>query len=256
MRELWAHRELLYFLIWGDLKLRYKQTVLGAAWAVIQPIITMVVFSVFLGKLAGVPSNGIPYPVFTFSALAPWTYFSNAFGQASLSLVRYERVIKKVYFPRLVVPSAAVLSGLVDFAVAMAVLLGIMLYYGITPGWAVVTLPFFIVLATLTAFGVSLWFAALNAKFRDVRYTVPFLIQIWLFLTPIAYPSSLVPKAWRPLYSLNPMTGVVEGFRWALVGGASVSGVSLLISTLTVLALLVGGMYYFRRMEQTFADVV
>jgi len=256
LRELWEYRELLYFLIWRDVKVRYKQTALGAAWAIIQPVFMMVVFSLFFGRLAKVPSDGIPYPVFTFCALIPWQLFANALTESSNSLVGNQNLITKVYFPRLVVPLSAVLSGVVDFAIAFVLLLVMMVYFGIVPTWAVVTLPVFILLEILTALGVGLWLSALNVQFRDVRYTISFLVQVWLFLTPVAYPSSIIPERWRVFYGLNPMTGVVEGFRWALLGKAAPSLSMLLVSILMVLAILIGGLYYFRRMEQTFADLV
>ena len=256
LRELWEYRELLYFFIWRDIKVRYKQTVLGAAWAIIQPFFTMVVFSIFFGRLAGIPSRGVPYPIFAYSALVPWMYFANALTQASNSLVAQERMITKVYFPRLLIPLASVLAGLVDFAIAFTVLLGMMFYYGIIPTVAVWTVPFFVLLATATALGVGLWLSALNVQYRDVRYAIGFLSQFWLFATPVAYPSSLVPQPWRVIYGLNPMAGVVEGFRWALLGQAQAPGPMLVVSLLTVVGLLAGGLYYFRRMEQTFADVV
>jgi lipopolysaccharide transport system permease protein len=255
-RELWDYRELLYFLTWRDVKVRYKQTALGAAWAIIQPLFMMLVFSLFFGRLAKIPSDGIPYPIFTFCALLPWQLFAHALTESSNSLVANERLITKVYFPRLVVPIAAVLGGLVDFAVAFAILLVMMLYYGIVPTWAIVTLPGFILLAVMTALGVGLWLSALNVKYRDVRYTINFLIQFWLFATPVAYPSSLVPAKWRALYGLNPMAGVVEGFRWALLGKTEAPGAMLWVSVAVVIVILIGGLYYFRRMEQEFADVV
>jgi lipopolysaccharide transport system permease protein len=256
LRELWDYRELLYFLTWRDVKVRYKQTALGAAWAIIQPLFMMLVFSLFFGRLAKIPSDGIPYPIFTFCALLPWQLFAHALTESSNSLVANERLITKVYFPRLVVPIAAVLGGLVDFAVAFAILLVMMLYYGIVPTWAIVTLPGFILLAVMTALGVGLWLSALNVKYRDVRYTINFLIQFWLFATPVAYPSSLVPEKWRALYGLNPMAGVVEGFRWALLGKQQAPGAMLWVSVAVVILILIGGLYYFRRMEQEFADVV
>jgi len=256
LRELWDYRELLYFLTWRDVKVRYKQTALGAAWAIIQPLFMMLVFSLFFGRLAGMPSDGIPYPIFTFCALLPWQLFAHALTESSNSLVANERLITKVYFPRLVVPIAAVLGGLVDFGVAFVILLGMMFYYGIVPTWAIVTLPGFILLAIMTALAVGLWLSALNVKYRDVRYTINFLVQFWLFATPIAYPSSLVPERWRPLYGLNPMAGVVEGFRWALLGKQQPPGAMLWVSVAVVILLLIGGLYYFRRMEQEFADVV
>lgn len=256
LKELWEYRELLYFLVWRDVKVRYKQTALGAAWAIIQPVMMMVVFSLFFGYLAKVPSDGIPYPIFTFCALLPWQLFAHALTESSNSLVANERLITKVYFPRLIVPIAAVLGGLVDFAVAFVILLVMMVYYGIVPTWAIVTLPGFILLAVMTALGVGLWLSALNVQYRDVRYTIGFLIQFWLFATPVAYSSSIVPESWRPLYGLNPMAGVVEGFRWALLGKSEPPGALLAVSVTVVILLLVGGLYYFRRMEQEFADVV
>jgi lipopolysaccharide transport system permease protein len=257
LRELWEYRELLYFLIWRDVKVRYKQTVLGAAWAIIQPFFTMVVFSVFFGNLAKVPSDGIPYPIFSYAALVPWTFFSNGLSQASNSLVGGARLIKKVYFPRLAMPIATVLGGVVDFLLAFIVLLGMMLYYGVMPTANVIWLPFFLMLALVTSLGVALWLSAMNVQFRDVRYTVPFLTQFWMFATPIAYSSSLIKNPLlRTLYGINPMTGVVEGFRWALLGADTAPGSIIIVSSLTALALLVSGMYYFRRMEKTFADVV
>jgi lipopolysaccharide transport system permease protein len=255
-RELWDYRELLYFLTWRDVKVRYKQTALGAAWAIIQPLFMMLVFSLFFGRLAKIPSDGIPYPIFTFCALLPWQLFAHALTESSNSLVANERLITKVYFPRLVVPIAAVLGGLVDFAIAFALLLLMMFYYGIVPTWAIVTLPGFLLLAVMTALGVGLWLSALNVKYRDVRYTINFLIQFWMFATPVAYPSSLVPAKWRALYGLNPMAGVVEGFRWALLGKQEAPGAMLWVSVAVVILILIGGLYYFRRMEQQFADVV
>jgi lipopolysaccharide transport system permease protein len=255
-RELWEYRELLYFLTWRDVKVRYKQTALGAAWAIIQPFFIMVVFSLFFGWLAKVPSDGIPYPLFTFCALLPWQLFAHALTESSNSLVANERLITKVYFPRLVVPISAVLGGLVDFAIAFVILLLMMVYYGTVPTWAILTLPGFILLAVLTALGVGLWLSALNVQYRDVRYTLNFLIQFWLFATPVAYPSSLIPERWRALYGLNPMAGVVEGFRWALLGKSEPPGSMLAVSIVVVILILVGGLFYFRRMEQQFADIV
>jgi lipopolysaccharide transport system permease protein len=254
--ELWEYRELLYFLVWRDVKVRYKQTALGAAWAVVQPLFMMLVFSLFFGLLAKVPSDGIAYPVFTFCALIPWQLFANALSEASNSLVGNQNLITKVYFARLVIPIAAVLSGLVDFLIAFVILLGMMLYYGIVPGWSIIALPGFILLAVLTALAVGLWLSALNVQYRDVRYTMSFLVQFWLFATPVAYSSSIVPEKWRALYGINPMAGVVEGFRWALLGKSQPPGAMLFVSASVVTVLLVGGLYYFRRMEQEFADIV
>ncbi len=255
LRDLWEYRELLYFLVWRDVKVRYKQTVLGAAWAVIQPFFTMVVFSLFFGRLAKVPSDGIPYPIFSYAALVPWTFFANGLNQATTGLVSHANLIKKVYFPRLSVPIARILAGLVDFVLAFIVLILMMFFYGIAPTANIVWLPFFLLLALVTSLGVGLWLSAMNVQFRDVGYTVPFIIQIWMFATPIAYPSSLLSEPWRTLYGINPMAGVVEGFRWALLG-TTAPGPIIIVSSFVALALLVSGTYYFRRMEKAFADVV
>lgn len=256
LQELWQYRELLYFLTWRDVAVRYKQTLLGAAWAIVQPVLTMVVFSVFFGKLAGMPSDGLPYPLFSFAALVPWSFFAGGLAQSSNSLVGSANLIRKVYFPRLVVPLGSVLSGAVDFALAFLVLLAMMAYYGVRPGLAVVALPFFFLLAFVTAVGAGLWLSALNVQFRDVRHIVPFLVQIWLFATPIAYPSSLIEGGWKLVFALNPMVGVVDGFRWSLLGGAERPGATILVSSLSAVLLTVSGAYTFRRMERTFADVV
>ena len=256
LADLWQYRELIYFLTWRDIKVRYKQTVLGGAWAIIQPFFTMVVFSIFFGRLAGIPSDGLPYPIFAYCALLPWQLFAHALTESSNSLVANERLITKVYFPRLVVPISAVLAGLLDFLVAFVVLIGMMMYYHIRPTAAVWTVPLFLLLAVGAALGVGLWLSALNVQYRDVRYTIPFLTQFWLFLTPVAYPSTLVPVSWRALYGLNPMAGVVEGFRWALLGKTEGPGALLAVSVAITIVILVGGLYYFRRMERTFADVV
>jgi len=256
LKELWEYRELLYFMAWRDIKVRYKQTVLGAAWAIIQPFFTMVVFSIFFGRLAKIPSDGIPYPIFAYAALVPWTFFANGLNNASNSLVGNANLIKKVYFPRLVVPISGIISGVVDFIVAFIVLVGMMLFYGTFPTVNIIWLPFLLLLAFITALGVGLWFSALNVQFRDVRYTVPFLIQFWLFASPIAYPSSLLSEPWRTVYGINPMVGVVEGFRWALLGTDTTPGPIIIVSTLVALMLLVSGVFFFRRMEKTFADVI
>jgi len=256
LTELWEYRELLYFLTWRDIKVRYKQTVLGAAWAVIQPFGMMLVFTVFFGRLVGVPSDGLPYPIFAYTALLPWQLFSRALTDASTSLVINERLITKVYFPRLLIPLSAVLASLVDFAIAFVLLLGMMVFYGIVPTGSVLMLPLFVLLALMTALGTGFWLSALNAQYRDVRYTLPFLTQFWLFATPVVYPSSLVPEQWRLLYGLNPMTGVVEGFRWALLGKTGAPDVMLAVSAIAVLATFIGGLYYFSRVEETLADVV
>lgn len=253
--KLWAYRELIYFFTWRDIKVRYKQTVMGVLWAIIQPVFTMVIFSLFFGGLAQVPSDDLPYPIFTFAALVPWTFFANALTQASNSLVNQIDMLKKVAFPRMTMPIATVLAGIVDFVLAFAVLLGMMLYYGVLPTINILWLPLFLLLAFITSLGVGLWFSAMNVQFRDVRYVVPFLTQAWLFATPIAYPSSLLSDTWRIVYGLNPMVGVVEGFRWALLGADTAPGPIIVVSAVVALVLLVSGAFYFRRMEKTFADI-
>ena len=254
--ELWEYRELLYFLIWRDVKVRYKQTLLGVAWAVLQPLFTMLLFSLFFGRLAKIPSDGAPYPIFSYTALVIWTFFANGLTQSSNSLITNANLIKKVYFPRLAVPVAAVLAGLVDFVPAFLILLGMMAYYGLYPTGQMVWLPAFLLLALVTALGVGMWLSALNVRFRDVRYTIPFIVQCWLFTTPIAYPSSLLPEPWKTWYGVNPMAGVVEGFRWALLGTGVAPGPMIAVSTVAALAVLVSGLFYFRRVEKTFADIV
>jgi lipopolysaccharide transport system permease protein len=256
LRDLWEYRELLYFLTWRDIKVRYKQTILGAAWAIIQPFFTMVIFSLFFGRLAKIPSDDIPYPIFSYAALVPWTFFANGLSQSSNSLVASANLLKKVYFPRLVIPISAVLGGAIDFGLAFIVLVGMMLWYGIVPTAAVFWLPLLLLLALVTALGAGLWLTAMNVQFRDVRYAVPFLVQAWMFATPIAYPSSLLDEPWRTLYGINPMAGVVEGFRWALLGTETAPGPIVIVSAVVAVALLISGAYYFRRMERTFADVV
>jgi lipopolysaccharide transport system permease protein len=256
LRELWEYRELLYFLIWRDIKVRYKQTALGAAWAVIQPFFTMVVFSLFFGHLAKVPSDGIPYPIFSFAALVPWTFFANGLSQSSNSLVGSASLITKVYFPRLIIPLASLFSGILDFLLAFIVLLGMMVYYGLMPTLNALWLPLFLLLALVTSLGVGLWLSALNVEYRDVRYVLPFITQCWLFATPIAYPSSLLHEPWHTIYGLNPMVGVVEGFRWALLRSNTAPGPIIAVSSTAALIILVTGAFYFRRMEKTFADIV
>jgi lipopolysaccharide transport system permease protein len=256
LKDLWEYRELLYFLAWRDIKIRYKQTVLGAAWAIIQPFFTMVVFSLFFGKLAKMPSDGIPYSLFSFAALVPWSLFSHGLNQSSNSLVGSAHLITKVYFPRMVIPLASIISGSLDFAISFIFLLGMMAVFGMFPTSNVIWLPLLVLLTFVTALGVGMWFSALNVQFRDVRYVVPFLTQVWLFATPIAYPSSLLTEPWRTVYGLNPMVGVVEGFRWALLSTSTAPGPIVIVSSLAALAILVGGAFYFRRMEKTFADVV
>lgn len=256
LRELWQFRELVYFFVWRDIKIRYKQTAIGAAWAVCQPLMTMAVFSLFFGRLAKIPSGGVPYPIFYFSALLPWTYFATSLQHATNSMVEQQRVITKVYFPRLALPLAGVLSGLLDFAIGFAAFLIMMLLYRIYPGRAILLLPAFLLLALATAAGVGLWLSALNAMYRDVFYVLPFLVQFWMFLSPVAYPSSLVPERWRWLYGLNPMAGVIEGFRWALTGKGQPPGLLLGVSAGAVIVVLIGGLIYFQKMEGTVADVV
>jgi lipopolysaccharide transport system permease protein len=254
--ELWAYRDLVYFFIWRDIKVRYKQTAIGAAWAILQPVLTMMVFSLFFGKLARIPSQGLPYPIFYYTALLPWMYFATAMQSATNVVVEQQRVITKIYFPRVVLPIAAVLAGLLDFAISFAVLLALMAYYRMAPTGAVIWLPLFTLLAVFTALGVGLWLSALNALYRDVRYVVPFLIQFWLFASPVAYPSSLVPEKWRWLYGLNPMAGVIEGFRWALTGHGQPPGILLAASSVAVVLLVLTGLVYYHAMEGTIADVV
>ena len=256
LREVWRYKDLLYFLIWRDVKVRYKQTLLGVAWAVIQPFFTMIVFSIFFGKFAKVPTDGLPYPIFAYSALIPWHYFANALSQSGGSLVNEQRLITKVYFPRLVVPLAPMFSGLVDFVIAFSLLIVMMIWYNLRPTVGVLLLPLWIILAMLTALAAGTWLSSLNVRYRDVRYTIPFLTQIWLFSTPIAYSSSIVPERWRTLYGLNPMAGVVEGFRWGLLGKKPPSLHMVMVSAGVVVFLLIGGLIYFRRTERTFADIV
>ncbi len=253
---LWRYRELMYFLLWRDIKVRYRQTILGAVWAVIVPFVTMVVFTLIFDRLARIPSDGLPYPIFAFAALVPWTFFATGIGQAANSLVGSQNLIKKVYFPRLVIPTSAVLTGVVDLIIAGAVLLGMMLFFGIVPTASVVWLLPLLLLAFITSLGVGLWLSALNVRYRDVRHIVPFLLQIWLFATPVAYPSSLIAEPWRTLYALNPMVGVVEGFRWALLGAGFGPGLLVGVSATMAVVVLLSGAYYFRHVEGTFADVV
>jgi len=256
LRDLWIYRELVYFLTWRDLKVRYKQTALGAAWAILQPVLSMVVFSVFFCGLLNVPSDGIPYPVFSYTGLLPWGVFSKALNDAGRSLVTNRTMITKIYFPRMVIPLASVLAGVVDFLIAFVVLLGLMLYFQIKPTSNVWTLPFFLLLALITALGVGLWLSAMNVLYRDIGYIIPFLTQLWFYMTPIVYPSSEIPEQYQLLYALNPMVGVVEGFRWALLGTDTAPGPMVAVSAVIAVLMLVSGMFYFRRMERTFADMV
>ena len=254
-KELWQYHELLYFFTWRDVKVRYKQTGLGFAWAIIQPLFMMVVFSVFFGMLANIPSEGVPYPLFNLAALLPWTLFAEGLTRSTTSMVTNANIMTKVYFPRLIMPISGILSPLVDFAAAFSILVVMMAYYGFVPGWNIIFLPVFILFAVVTSLAVGLWLSALNVQYRDFQYTLPFLIQFWLFASPVVYPSTLLPESVRWLYGLNPMAGVIEGFRWALLGTdppSALIGVSVII----VIVLLVGGVFYFRRMEQYFADIV
>jgi lipopolysaccharide transport system permease protein len=254
--ELRDYRELLYFFVWRDIKIRYKQTAIGAAWAVLQPFLTMLIFSLFFGKLAHIPSEGLPYPIFYYSALLPWMYFAASLQNATNTIVENQRLITKVYFPRLALPLSSVLSGLVDFGISFLMFVAMMIYYGIRPTAAVVWVPAFLLLAVLTAFGVGLWLSALNAIYRDVRYVLPFLVQFWMFASPVAYPSALVPEKWRWLYGLNPMAGVIEGFRWSLAGHGEPPGRLVFVSAGMVVIVLLSGVAYFQKMETTIADVV
>ncbi len=257
LSELWEYRELLFYMTVRNISVRYKQTVMGAAWAVIQPFLTMVVFSIFFGRMAKIPSDGVPYPIFSYAALVPWTFFSNGLTSASNSLVGGANLLKKVYFPRLAMPISSVLSSGVDFVLAFMVLLIMMFYYGISPTANIVWLPLLLLLAFTTSLGASLWLSAMNVQFRDVKYALQFIVQFWMFATPIVYPASLIENPlMRAVYAINPMVGVVEGFRWALIGTDTAPGRMVLVSSATAVALLIGGLFYFRRMERTFADVV
>ena len=254
--SVYTYRELLYFLVWRDVKVRYAQAAIGAAWAILQPLLTMLIFTVIFGMFAKMPSDGLPYPIFAYTALLPWNYFAQAVSQSSESVVRNSGLVGKVYFPRLIMPLAAAVTPLVDFAIAFLLLVGMMVWYGIAPTWGVVTLPLFLLLATLTAMAVCLFLSALNVQYRDVGHTVPFLVQFWMYATPVVYSVQIIPEKWRALYSLNPMVGVIEGFRWALLGKEHPDFRVMAISVTVVIALLFGGLIFFRRMERTFADVI
>jgi len=256
LRDLWRYRELIYFLTWRDIKVRYKQTVLGAAWAIIQPLVNMIVLTIIFGNFAKMPTDDIPRPIFTFTALLPWGLFSKALSDAGRSMLSNRNMITKVYFPRLIIPLASVMGGVVDFLIQFVILLGMMFYFDYFPTLAVWTLPFFLLLALVTALGFGLWLSALNVLYRDVGYVLPFLTQLWMLVTPVAYSASVVPEQWKLVYALNPMVGVVEGFRWALLGTQTAPGPMFLVSAGISVALLISGMYYFRRMERTFADMV
>jgi len=258
LHDLWLYRELVYFMIWREVKVRYKQTMLGAAWAIIQPVLTMIVFTIIFGKIAKLPTDGnIPYPIFSYTALLPWNLFVAALNQASRSLTSNQNMVSKIYFPRLVLPLASVLSGLVDFVIAFVILIGLMIYYHVSPSinvlWA---LPLFLLLAIITALGVALWLSAINVRYRDVNYALPFMTQFWLFATPVAYSSNLISEKWQLVYMLNPMAGVVNGFRWALLGVGNGPDAGLWISVSIALLIMISGLFYFRNMEKTFADTI
>jgi lipopolysaccharide transport system permease protein len=255
LRQLWVYRELLYFLIWRDIKIRYKQTLLGAGWAIIQPLFAMLLFTLFFGRLARIPSDGVPYPLFAYAGLLPWTFFANALTNSGNSLVGSSSLITKVYFPRVIIPGAAVLAGLLDFVIAFLLLIPMLIYYRIAVSWNLILLPVFICLATLLALGVGMWLSALNVKYRDIRYALPFLIQLWLFASPVIYPLSIMPARWRWVLALNPMTGIIEGFRAALFGG-KLDALTTLTSAGLTIAILIISFFAFQRVEDSFADVV
>ena len=256
LKSIWGHRELLYFLVWRDLKVRYKQTIIGIGWAILQPLVTMLISTIIFGYFAKIPSDGVPYPIFAFCGLLPWTYFATALNRCIVSVVADSHVITKIYFPRLILPLAGTASGIIDFFISLVVFLGLMSWYEIPITLWLLTLPFFLMLSLMTALAVGLWLSALNVRYRDVTYTIPFLIQVWMFASPVVYPVNLVPEQWRFVYSLNPMAGVIEGFRWALLGKASPDFSVMGVSALVVAALLAGGLVFFRNMERTFADVI
>ena len=256
LSSIWAYRELLYFLAWRDIKVRYKQTVIGAVWAILQPLMTMVIFTVIFGNFAKIPSDGLPYPLFVYAALLPWEYFSQAISRSGVSVVNDANLVQKIYFPRLIIPLAAVVTPLVDFVLSFLILLGMMFWFRVVPTWSMMILPFFLLMALLTALSAGLWLSALNVRYRDIRYTIPFLTQFWMYASPIAYPVSLIPEKWRLLYSLNPLVGVVEGFRWALLGMESPDFRLMAVSATVVLVILLGGLVYFKKTEQTFADII
>jgi lipopolysaccharide transport system permease protein len=256
LRSVWEHRELLYFLVWRDLKIRYKQTIIGVGWAVLQPLITMVIFTVIFGGFARIPSDGLPYPIFAYSALLPWNYFAGALQRCIASVVGDAHLVSKVYFPRLILPLAGTVSGLVDFSASFLILVGMMIWYRIGITWGVLAVPVFLLFSLVTALAVGLWLSALNVRYRDVGHTVPFIIQLWMFISPVVYPVSMIPAKYRLIYSLNPMAGVIEGFRWALLGKASPDFSVMAVSALAVIVILAGGLIFFKNMEKTFADVV
>ena len=256
LRETWEYRELLFFLVWREIKVRYKQTLLGAGWAVIQPVMTMIIFSVIFGKLAKLPSDGIPYPIFSYTALLPWQLFSKALSDASGSLINNQQFVTKIYFPRLFLPASSILSGLMDFFIALIILFGMMWYYNIAFTLNILILPVLVVFTLITSMAAAMWLSAINVKYRDVKYILPFLVQAWLYATPVAYSSTMIPEQWRSLYGLNPMAGVVEGFRWALLGQQTTTGSLIGVSVLIVIPLFIGGLMYFQRMDRTFSDII
>ncbi len=256
LKDVWEYRELLYFLTWRDIKVRYKQSLLGVGWSVLQPLLTMIIFTFVFGRFAGVPSEGIPYPLFSFAALLPWQYFASAVGRSGVSIVNSSNLIAKVYFPRLIIPLSAAIAPAVDFAVTLVMLILLMAYYGVLPTMHVVFLPAFFLLTFAAAMAVSVWLSALHVRYRDVGYVIPFLVQIWMFISPVAYPSSLVPEQWRFLYGLNPMAGVIEGFRWALFGQGHPPDIAVGLSVVVTLVVLLGGLFFFQKTEETFADIV
>jgi lipopolysaccharide transport system permease protein len=257
LRDLWVYRELVFFMVWRDVKVRYKQTLLGMSWAIIQPIMTMLVFTFLFGQVAKLPTDGIPYPVFSFTALLPWGLFTTALNSGSRSLVTHNNMVTKIYFPRLILPMASVFAGLVDFAIAFVILIGLMFYYKVTPAWNLMwTLPLYLLLAIITALGVALWLSAVNVQYRDVNQALPFLTQFWLFATPVAYSASVISAKWQIVYSLNPMAGVVNGFRWALLGTGNGPDVTFWVSASISILILISGLFYFRSMEKTFADTI
>jgi lipopolysaccharide transport system permease protein len=256
LRSIWEYRELLYFLVWRDLKVRYKQTVIGIGWTVLQPLIAMVIFTLIFGHFAKIPSDGVPYPIFAFCGLLPWTYFATALNRCMVSVVADAQLVSKVFFPRLILPIVGTISGLIDFFISLALFLGLMVWYGFVISWWLVILPFFLLLALLTALAVGLWVSALNVRYRDIAYVVPFLTQVWMFASPVIYPVSMIPEKYRALYSLNPMVGVIEGFRWTLLGKANPDFSIMAVSTIVVVSVFLAGLVFFRKMERTFADVV
>jgi len=256
LKAIWEYRELLYFLVWRDLKVRYRQTVIGIGWVVLQPVLTMVLFTAVFGNFAKIPSDGVPYPIFTYSALLPWNLFASSLARGTESVVGNAQLISKIYFPRLLLPISGILSPTVDFAISFVIFAAMMIWFRTLPTWGVLALPFFLILALLTALAVGLWLSALNVRYRDVGHTIPFLVQLWMFASPVAYPVSLVPERWRVLYSLNPMAGVIEGFRWALLGKESPDFEVIVISSMMVTTLLISGVVFFKHTERTFADVI